>query len=158
MIEKMRTSLREKKGFTLVELVVVLVILAILAALLMPSLTGYIDKAKDKRVLAEVHQVVTAAQSLADEVYALATDTLEAGIYEDAITAEDIEELSEIKGELMSVAINATTGKVEYVEMTLGGLIGYYTLEDGIKSSIDGYETAPPEEGEVDYATIAPTT
>lgn len=38
-----------KKGFTLVELIVVLVILAILAALLIPALTGYIDKAKDRK-------------------------------------------------------------------------------------------------------------
>lgn len=30
-----------KRGFTLVELIVVLVILAILAALLIPALTGY---------------------------------------------------------------------------------------------------------------------
>jgi type IV pilus assembly protein PilA len=37
-----------RKGFTLVELIVVLVILAILAALLVPALTGYIDKAKEK--------------------------------------------------------------------------------------------------------------
>ena len=40
-------KLKEKKGFTLVELIVVLVILAILAALLIPALTGYIDKAKN---------------------------------------------------------------------------------------------------------------
>lgn len=33
-------------GFTLVELIVVLVILAILAAIMVPSLLGYIDKAK----------------------------------------------------------------------------------------------------------------
>ena len=37
-----------KRGFTLVELIVVLVILAILAALLIPALTGYIDKARKK--------------------------------------------------------------------------------------------------------------
>ena len=37
---------KNKRGFTLVELIVVLVILAVLAALLVPSLTGYIDKAK----------------------------------------------------------------------------------------------------------------
>lgn len=37
-----------KRGVTLVELIVVLVILAVLAALLVPSLTGYIDKAVEK--------------------------------------------------------------------------------------------------------------
>lgn len=36
----------KKNGFTLVELIVVLVILAVLAALLVPALTGYIDKAR----------------------------------------------------------------------------------------------------------------
>ena len=46
MLSKIR-ALKEKKGFTLVELIVVLVILAILAALLIPALTGYIDKAND---------------------------------------------------------------------------------------------------------------
>lgn len=59
-----------KKGFTLVELIVVLVILAILAALLVPALTGYIDKAKEKQIIAETRQAVMAAQTIADEAYA----------------------------------------------------------------------------------------
>ena len=63
-------KLKEKKGFTLVELIVVLVILAILAALLIPALTGYIDKAKEKDIIAETRQVVMAAQTLTDEAYA----------------------------------------------------------------------------------------
>ena len=74
MMEKMialQQKRRSKKGgFTLVELIVVLVILAILAALLIPALTGYIDKAKQKRIVAETRQVVMAAQTLADEDYA----------------------------------------------------------------------------------------
>ena len=45
-------KLKDKKGFTLVELIVVLVILAILAALLVPALTGYIDKARNKQIVA----------------------------------------------------------------------------------------------------------
>ena len=51
MLNKLRKN--NKKGFTLVELIVVLVILAILAALLIPALTGYIDKAKQKQIVAE---------------------------------------------------------------------------------------------------------
>lgn len=53
----------KNKGFTLVELIVVLVILAILAALLIPALTGYIDKAKEKKIVAETRMVVMAVQT-----------------------------------------------------------------------------------------------
>lgn len=60
----------KKKGFTLVELIVVLVILAVLAALLIPSLTGYVDKAVEKRVLIQARSVMTAAQATIDEAYA----------------------------------------------------------------------------------------
>lgn len=68
MFEKIR-KLKDRKGFTLVELIVVLVILAILAALLIPALTGYIDKANKDKVVAECRQVVVAAQTVASEAY-----------------------------------------------------------------------------------------
>ncbi len=69
-IQKQRNR---KAGFTLVELIVVLVILAILAALLVPALTGYMDKAKEKQVIAETRSLLTAIQTEASELYA--TDT-----------------------------------------------------------------------------------
>ena len=65
-------KLKDKKGFTLVELIVVLVILAILAALLIPALTGYIDKANKEKVISETRMVAMAVQTEASEAYGAA--------------------------------------------------------------------------------------
>lgn len=65
-----RAAIKAKKGFTLVELIVVLVILAILAALLVPALTGYIYRAREKSTIAEARQLQEAAQTVVDEEYA----------------------------------------------------------------------------------------
>ena len=62
-------SENKKRGFTLVELIVVLVILAILAALLIPALTGYIDKAKKDQVIAETRMLHEAVQTEMVEIY-----------------------------------------------------------------------------------------
>ena len=63
-----------KKGFTLVELIVVLVILAVLAAMLVPALVGYIDKAKKEKEYQSAATVYAAAQAVITEKYA--TDEL----------------------------------------------------------------------------------
>ena len=63
-------SCRKSTGYTLVELIVTLVILAVLAALLMPALTGYIDKAQEAAVIAEARAVLTASQATVTEAYA----------------------------------------------------------------------------------------
>ena len=57
------------KGFTLVELIVVLVILAILAAILVPALLGYIDKAREKQVTTNAEAAYVAAQATWTEAY-----------------------------------------------------------------------------------------
>lgn len=61
---------RKSKGFTLVELIVVLVILAILAAILIPALLGYIDRAKESQYMLSAQSVMKAAQASFSEAYA----------------------------------------------------------------------------------------
>ena len=62
-----RHRIRKQGGFTLVELIVVLVILA---AILVPTLIGYIDQANSSKNYATAQTVREAARAVADEMYA----------------------------------------------------------------------------------------
>lgn len=112
MLQKLYDLRKSKKGFTLVELIVVLVILAILAALLIPALTGYIDKANQKKVVAETRQCVMAAQTLHDEAYGNGTSEP---------TVDQIKTLAEVSG---------TVSNVTYVDEVVATL----TYSDGSHS------------------------
>ncbi len=69
-------------GFTLVELITVLVILAILAAILVPSLLGYIKKARSSKIINEGNACMEACQ--ASYVYAYSkTNKFTSGTYID---------------------------------------------------------------------------
>ena len=70
---------KQNKGFTLVELIVVLVILAILAAILIPALLGWIDRAREKKDLLEAKSCLTAIQAQLSERYALNGGTVPEG-------------------------------------------------------------------------------
>ena len=63
--KQLRKKIKNKKGFTLIELIVVIVILAILMAVMLPSLTGYIDQAREVGVMADARTAQTALQSIA---------------------------------------------------------------------------------------------
>lgn len=111
MMEKMialQQKRRSKKGgFTLVELIVVLVILAILAALLIPALTGYINKAKEKKVIAETRMAVMAVQTMNSDYYAANNKDIDWTKLTDDQTKE-FKELAEIDATTVSnVTFNA---------------------------------------------------
>ena len=68
MLQKLRKH--KKHGFTLVEVVIVLVILAILAAVLIPSLSGYIDRANKSKYMLSAKNCMKAMQVELSEMYA----------------------------------------------------------------------------------------
>lgn len=133
-----------KGGFTLVELIVVLVILGILVALLVPALTGYIDKAKEKSVLAEAKNVVTAAQTTASELYA--SGTLTNSTLSKAETKEKILALVPADGEITGIMCNIKTGKITMLVYKTAGVYvlyenGEYTVskEEPVGNTVVGY-------------------
>ncbi len=129
MFKKLKEN--KKKGFTLVELIVVLVILAILAALLIPALTGYIDRAKEKDIIAETRQTVMAAQTLVDEAYAkkeIKFDNITVGDGDTyTVTTKAITELAEVKGKIGDVTVKE--GKIQSLKYTKNGKTCTYTAK-----------------------------
>jgi type II secretion system protein G len=84
-----------QKGFTLIELLIVIAIIGIIAAMLIPNLLDAMQKAKQKRTLADIRIVGAAMFSwLTDQVGAAAagagSSTVEMDVYGDAKSPQDL--------------------------------------------------------------------
>ncbi len=139
-----RTKMKmNNKGFTLVELIVVLVILAILAAILVPTLLGYIERAKSEKDFSTAQTVRVAAQSEIAELYAkssgdvtwpnLTSDDAKKAIFK-LVGATDA-------GVLDGQQITFEAGKVEnnqltFLKITIGGR--YYCYSSDTNEWIGG--------------------
>lgn len=92
----------KKKGFTLIELIVVIAILGILAAILIPKFGGFTEKADKSACLADARTILTACNTIAAEN---PTAT--------SISKAQVEELTgTLKGEFTSASNDS--GKIDF--------------------------------------------
>jgi len=130
---------KNNKGFTLVELIVVLVILAILAAILVPALLGYIDRAREKQYVLNAKSALTATQAEFSSLYgegksmckasvqarsATIASTADTGVGADGKATEFYTVIKEAPATSANHAAYTVT-KAYYVEN------GYYIVFDG---------------------------
>ena len=96
MMKKTTRSRMDDKGFTLVEMIVVLVIIAVLASAIVPSLTGYINRANKEKAVSETRSLVMAAQTVISDAYA--NGSLDAILAQAPGDADAIAEIRELAG------------------------------------------------------------
>lgn len=111
----------KKKGFTLIELVVVIAILGILALIAVPRLAGFTDQGKRSAATAEAKTILTSLSSLVAE-----DNDLDISTY-DQTTAT----LTALTGTLSGVlsGVTNTTGNIDFTYVLNGWSV---TCDDGV--------------------------
>lgn len=114
--------LQNKKGFTLIEIIIVIVIIAILAAMLVPAMLKWVDKSRQRTFL-------SACDSIRTAVTAQVTENFAEGEGEgDNLSPDDWKEVSKLVNAEVKGDSSAPTNKNAYnVEVT---------TEDGAVSKI----------------------
>lgn len=136
---------KDKKGFTLIEMIVVIVIIGILLAILVPGMFKYIDKAKDKQIEIDARSAYLEIETAIGEIYKnrdvsladvnafFTTNSTLAGPSKLIIKDHEVEFTIPDNGIVEEVNIDTNTGAIlkmkytwngtKYVEMT-GGIWG----------------------------------
>lgn len=117
-------------GFTLVELIVVLVILALLAAILVPALTGYIDSARERAVIAECRAAVGAAQTVYSEQYGQRNVFREMDPLPPANIVQEIKTLAEVPGAITTIHCDEKNEVHHLVYTTTDYIVTYCRYPD----------------------------
>lgn len=115
---------KRSQGFTLVEVIVVVVILAILAAILVPSMIGWIKKAEEKTAVVGCRTCVLAAQTLLSEKYRPGETPV--------LDAQAVLDLAQVDGSVSNIGIDTDSGTIAHLLYTdAGGAQIFYCRQAG---------------------------
>jgi type IV pilus assembly protein PilA len=127
--------MKKSKGFTLIELLVVIAIIGILAAIVLVSLSGARNKAKDVRITADMGQIRTTAEI----VYSNAGSV---GSYAGILTDADITTLrADITAQGGTSFVIPTAPTTSYCASVKLNNLKYWCVDSALHSS--QYDTAP---------------
>ena len=123
-----------KKGFTIVELVIVIAVIAILAAVLIPTFSNVIEKANTSSALSEAKNAMTDDLANAEADY------------------ENMDDYKSADGKTQYYVIRSYKG---IYDAPLTDCVGHYTISDGnIPAIIEGVGASDKQDKETTYYVL----
>ena len=135
---------KKKKGFTLIELMAVIAIIAILAAVLVPTVTGYIERSKKTAIITQVRNVVSAIEThnataaSSDQISDKKGDAgsavdvtladIRATVGADLLEAKSINKLPQTTPYRVLIGINSDTNSIKDISIDKDGAVSYTHL------------------------------
>ena len=145
-----RRKYESRKGFTLVEMIVVLLILAVVTSMAVPAFSRQIDDAKEKKAVTEAQACVTAGTGLGAQLYSKARSTALQNVSTDANASDAVTTALANWASQVKDGGPALTGDLALAE----GQGQYYlkpgNLQSGIAAGADELKAAAGVDGTVE--------